>query len=253
MDFRRLKQNPVLLMLILMLLIRGPVSALLKGGVYGIISWLRSTITTLPAKIIGLSFHEYAHARAAVMCGDDLPYYDGRVTLNPSAHVDPIGMLSLLFIGFGWGRPVRINPSRFNDPRRDSIIVGLAGVTMNFCIALCSGLVLKLLTVLLPFMYSSLLGRIIGSVLMEIIIVNISLMLFNLLPVPPLDGFGVITDIFNLRGSQFYTFVYYNSTLIFMMMILLDIPGMLLSGPLNAIFRFIVDNLCHLNNWWVFL
>lgn len=76
-------------------------------------AWFMSMLTTIPAIIIGLSFHEFAHAKAADMLGDDTPRNQGRVTLNPLAHIDPIGIIALLFIGFGWGKPVQINPYNF--------------------------------------------------------------------------------------------------------------------------------------------
>ena len=90
----------------------------------------------LPGIIIGLAFHEFAHAAVAFKLGDPTPKMQGRVTINPLAHIDPVGLAALLFAGFGWGVPVQINPSNFKKRRRDELLVSLAGVTMNLVIAI---------------------------------------------------------------------------------------------------------------------
>lgn len=251
---RRFQGNPALLLIILILLFEGPVRSLINSGPGGLIDWIMSTLLLLPAIVVGLSFHEFAHAKVAQLCGDDTPYYQGRVTLDPRAHIDPMGLFSLIFIHFGWGRPVMINPNNFRDRRRASILVGLAGVTMNLIVAVVSGFILKLLMTLLPdVMTGTAVGNSIGYVIVEIVIINISLMLFNLLPVPPLDGFGVITDIFDLYGTRFYDFVSRYSFMILMAVVLLNIPSMLISGPMVAIVNFILTRLCGISDWWIFL
>ena len=240
------RQNNSLLLLIIILVIMGPGEALLRGGVSGLIGWILDTLMILPGIIIGLSFHEFGHAKAAVLCGDNTPLYQGRVTLDPRAHVDLMGIISLVFIHFGWGKPVMINPNNFKKPRRDGIIVGLAGISMNFLLAVLFGFVVKLIYVLRPGFFFTGLGSSVYQVLIDVIVINISLMLFNLLPVPPLDGFGVVTDIFDLRRTNFYRFVYQNSMMILLLIIVFDIPEMLLTGPMNAVLNFIMSTLCGL-------
>ena len=88
-------------------------------------------LLAIPGVIIAMTFHEYAHARAAVALGDFTPRLMGRLTLDPRAHVDPIGLLMLLFVRFGWAKPVMINPRNFRKPRRDDILVSVAGPAMN--------------------------------------------------------------------------------------------------------------------------
>ena len=234
------------LLLILILVFMGPVRAIMTSGFAGLSDWIVSTLITIPGIIIGLSFHEYAHAMTAYRCGDVTPKIMGRCTIEPQAHVDLMGILSLLFIGFGWGKPVVVNPSNFRNRHRDSILVGIAGVTMNLIVALVFGLVLKLLVTAVPQILTTSFGHTIFMVFYYVIIINISLMLFNLLPVPPLDGFGVITEIFHLQDSQFYRFVYQNSMLILLALIIFDVPSMLLSRPLYAIVRFITTTLFHI-------
>ena len=96
-----------------------------------IISYILGRLIILPGIIIGLSFHEFAHAKASDLLGDPTPRLQGRTSLNPVAHIDPVGFLLLLLIGFGWGRPVQIDPRSYRHRRRDELSVSLAGVTMN--------------------------------------------------------------------------------------------------------------------------
>ncbi len=233
------------LLLILILAYMGPVRAIMNSGAAGLSGWIVSTLITIPGIIIGLSFHEYAHAMTAYRCGDITPKIMGRCTVEPQAHVDLMGILSLLFIGFGWGKPVVVNPANFRNKRRDSILVDIAGVTMNLIVALVFGLILKIAVMAAPQMVMSNFGFIVFRMLYNVIVINISLMLFNLLPVPPLDGFGIITEVFRLQNTQFYRFVYQNSLVILLVLIIFNVPGMLLSRPLSLIVNFITGTIFH--------
>lgn len=216
------------------------IRALINGGVF---DWLYDTICMIPGIIIGLCFHEYAHAIVADKCGDPTPRAMGRVSLNPKAHVDWFGLVSLALIHFGWGRPVVINPRNFKDLRKDSLKVGFAGVAMNFAIATVFGIVLRLAMLSTPvimFLGTNGAGQVIFDIWLRIITINYSLMLFNLIPVPPLDGFGIISDIFNLRGKPIWQFIYKNSMIILLIFILFDIPSILLNKPLNFLVNAVV-------------
>lgn len=242
-----------LFVMALILLALGPVQTLLTDGVSGMFKWFFDTIMILPAIVIALSFHEYAHAKMADIAGDPTPRYMGRVTIDPRAHIDPFGMIALIFIHFGWGKPVVINPRNFKNQRRDSILVGLSGVTMNFVLALFFGGVILLVNTFSSSFFNGGFGHTVGYVLMQVVIINITLMLFNLLPIPPLDGFGVVADIFNLHGTNFYRMVYQNSMMILMVAIILGLPGKLLSGPLVTIVNFIMSGIYNLPGWWALL
>lgn len=157
----------------------------------GSMDWL-SLLLTLPAVIIAITFHEFAHAWMADKLGDTTPRYQGRLTLNPLAHLDPIGSILLIFAHVGWGKPVQINPNNFTSNKSRSAceaLVSLAGPAMNFIIAIILTLVSMLLSALAPqtFLYSYA-GNLIGILIYMTITVNIGLGVFNLIPLPPLDG-----------------------------------------------------------------
>lgn len=220
---------------ILLLLVTGPLRTLASQGVGGLMEDLISDLYALPGILIALSFHEFGHAFVAQYWGDDTPGRDGRVTMDPRAHIDLMGLISLFLLGFGWGRPVRINPQRFRSRRAGLITVGLAGVTMNLLMAFLSAGIIKVIHVLAPAFFTTAGGDILFRMLLNSVVINISLMLFNLLPVPPLDGFNVISEVFRLYQTKFYVFVRNNSYWILLAMIVLNIPSILLSGPMAAI------------------
>jgi len=117
-----IRNNPFAVLLILLMAYQS-----FSGGQFqDPLAWLMNKVILIPAIIIGLSFHEFAHAIVAYKLGDDTPRLQGRVTINPAAHVDPIGFIALIFIGFGWGRPVQVNPRNFKNMRRDGLLVDLA-------------------------------------------------------------------------------------------------------------------------------
>ena len=147
-------------------------------------------IAGLPGLLIAMVIHEYAHAQVAVWLGDFTPRLMGRLTLNPKAHVDPIGMLMLFLVHFGWAKPVMINPRNFKNPKRDDILVSLAGPAANFITAF-----LALLALLI---YNRMGGDMTAGVYLVfqmIIEYNIGFGIFNLIPSPPLDGSHVLMQL----------------------------------------------------------
>ena len=196
--------------------------------------WFTEMLLRLPAIIIALTLHEFAHAFSAWKLGDATPKAQGRVTLNPLSHIDPTGIIALVFVGFGWGRPVQVNPYAFKKNRRlSNIIVDISGVTTNFIIAfLCTPLLFVIQNETL-FM-----------IVLNIVYINFILMVFNLLPIPPLDGFGIITEIFDLRRFDWYRPVYSNGFFILLILIIFGLLGRLLSPALSVLFGFS-------QNFWV--
>jgi Zn-dependent protease len=229
---RRFLSNPMILVLIMLMAF----NAVTSGRYANPMDWIMRTLIILPGIILGLSFHEFAHAWVANRCGDPTPKYHNRITINPAAHIDPLGFLALIFIGFGWGRPVVINPNNFRKPRRDELLVSLAGVTMNLILAfLFMGAIRLLYEFALGFMLSDL-GMILQDILIWVVHINIVLMVFNLLPIPPLDGFNVLTQIFNLRNTEFYYRVYDKGFLILMILIVFNVTGRILTPAVSNIY-----------------
>ena len=156
-------------------------------------------IAGIPAIIIAMVVHEYSHARVAYALGDYTPRLQGRLTLNPVAHVDPIGLLMLFIVHFGWAKPVQINPMNFSNPRRDDILVSLAGPASNLITAFIALIILVLL-IKLDFPLSE--GLL--TVFNLIIVYNINFAIFNMLPIPPLDGSHILRNLLPYEMAQAY-------------------------------------------------
>lgn len=142
-------------------------------------------IPSLIAIIFAISVHEFMHAFLADRLGDSTPAYQGRLTLNPLAHLDPLGSLLILFtlvsgFGIGWGKPVQFNPWNLKNPRRDAALISLAGPFSNFVQAVIFAIILKFVPVELKLFF------------VPFVLINLSLGVFNLLPIAPLDGFKVV-------------------------------------------------------------
>ncbi|MFZ5534987.1 MAG: site-2 protease family protein [Patescibacteria group bacterium] len=145
-------------------------------------------VSWLVALMVAITIHEFAHAYAADRLGDPTPRVQGRLTLNPLAHLDPLGTLMLLIARFGWGKPVQFDPFNLRHPRRDAAIISLAGPVSNILLA-------TLLSVILRLALSTD-GAMLAYVLIQpVIILNVFLAVFNLVPIHPLDGFKIVEGI----------------------------------------------------------
>ena len=155
-------------------------------------SGILSLLLTLPGVIIAITFHEFAHAYAADKLGDDTPRMQGRLNLNPLSHLDPIGFFMLLFVHIGWGKPVQINPRNFDrkvSMSAGEAIVSVAGPVMNFLLAIVFTIIYFFIGKYNQmFFFTSTMGNIVYLLLINTIFVNIGLGVFNLIPLPPLDG-----------------------------------------------------------------
>ena len=210
--------------------------AITDGRFANPVDWAIGVLVMLPGIIIGLSLHEFAHAYSAYKLGDYTPKVQGRVTLNPIAHMDPIGLLCIVFIGFGWGRPVMVNPSNFGMRKRDEIIVSLAGVATNFALAIFLTIVY---TFLIRFGVIWLFTAPAGIMMMRILIfairINLVLMVFNLIPVPPLDGFNVLAEVLRIKYTETYYKLYQNGMWILMALILFGVVRMIINLVVNPL------------------
>lgn len=160
-----------------------------------------SFLLSLPALILALTVHEYAHARAADRMGDPTPRLHGRLTLEPWAHLDPVGTLMLVLFRFGWAKPVPVNPRNFSDPRRGMLVVSLAGPLSNIGLATIGAILLAFRVETWP-----LLGLVphLRTIVFYIFLLNLYFAVFNLIPIPPLDGSKVLMSL--LPGRQAWAF-----------------------------------------------
>ncbi|OAG94676.1 site-2 protease family protein [Ferroacidibacillus organovorans] len=150
-------------------------------------------IFILIAFVVGLSFHEFGHALAAFLVGDDTAKRQGRLTLNPLVHLDLIGFIVVIFAGFGWARPVVFDPRRIRGNVRVGIIfIALAGPLMNLFLAVISGIVLVSFNMLTSSAYMTGLGQFVFYLFLYMMQLNVALAIFNLIPIPPLDGWQIL-------------------------------------------------------------
>jgi Zn-dependent protease len=165
---------------------------------------LRRIALLLPAVLLGFTVHEYSHAMVAVRLGDNTPRDQGRLTLNPISHIELIGLLMILLLGFGWAKPVQINPRNFKNPKNDEILVSLAGPFSNLLFGIVFALFVKLLFTLAPqIFYSGGLGPVLYQILSYFVWINLLLAVFNLFPIPPLDGSHILLSLIPDRFTQF--------------------------------------------------
>lgn len=195
-------------------------------------------VLTLPGVIVAITFHEFAHAYAAYKLGDDTPRMQGRLNLNPLSHMDPIGFVLLIFAHIGWGKPVQINPRNFDRKYSQSAgeaIVSVAGPLMNFILAIIFILIYCIIfKVAYPFFYTPE-GDIIGKMITSAVIVNVGLGIFNLIPLPPLDGSKIFRNFMSYNVKQWldkYERVFY---IIFLVLWITGLAGEIISPAIVGI------------------
>ncbi len=195
-----------------------------------------SLILSLPALLIALTFHEYAHGYAALKMGDPTAKYSGRLSFNPVHHMDLMGTICLLFFGFGWARPVPVNPRNFRDAKKGAIVVSLAGPFANFVLALFFSFVIAAME---RFVSANTFTVFFYNIFSACVYLNVGLMIFNLLPIPPLDGSKVLMEFLPPRAKyKFYEFERYSS-IILMALIVFNVLTPVLSFLKNWVLMFI--------------
>lgn len=200
---------------------------------------LLSMLLTLPAVIIAISCHEFAHANAADKLGDTTPRNQGRLTLNPTKHLDPFGFVLLMFANIGWGKPVEINPNNFTSNKSRGTceaIVSVAGPLMNFFIAIiCIIIQILLYSFAYSFINYSKIGAILYTFLMVMISINIGLGVFNLIPLPPLDGEKIFKNILPSKARYWLDSNSQTLYVIFMILWITGFLGKIVSPVINAV------------------
>lgn len=199
---------------------------------------LLALLLTLPGVIIAITFHEFAHAFAADKLGDDTPRLQGRLNLNPLSHIDPIGFLMLIFVHFGWGKPVQINPRNFNRKRSMSAqeaIVSLAGPLMNILIAFILTITLFLIATFAKTFVVTTAGGLVILTIQMAISVNIGLGVFNLVPLPPLDGSKILMHFLPYNAKEWFINNQQIFYIIFLVLWITNLVSYIISPVINLV------------------
>ena len=186
-----------------------------------------SLLIMIPGLLIAITFHEFAHAWVATLLGDPTPKEQGRLSLNPLAHLDLLGCLMLLTIGMGWGKPVSISPEKFKKKvsmKWGTALVSLAGPAMNFLIAfIFVAIYYAIVLFATDFAVSNNVGQIIIKIIAGIISINIGLGVFNLIPLPPLDGSKIVMAFLPEKANEWIYRNYFIFQIIFLVLWATDI------------------------------
>ena len=199
-----------------------------------------SMLYRIPALLIAITIHEYAHAQTAEAMGDPTPRFMGRLTFNPLAHLDPIGALMLIVAGFGWAKPVGINPNNFRNRREGILKVSFAGPAANLFLCFLAALIVALMTkfgVMTKGVYSFLLWT---------QLYNVWFAFFNLIPIPPLDGSQLLGQFLSPRMAYEYENVVGRYGFIILIVIVFSGLSNLVIGPLSSIFVNLCYQIAHL-------
>ena len=200
------------------------------GALFGLLA-------SIPGVLIAITFHEFAHGFAAYKLGDNTAKNEGRLSLNPVDHLDPIGSLLLLFAGFGWGKPVHVNPRNYTrkiSMEKGEAIVSAAGPIMNFLLAIVFTLIYYAIYKFAGVQFlTSTVGGIVMILISSTISINIGLGVFNLIPLPPLDGSKVIMPFLPPKAKQWFTNNEQIFYIIFVVLWITGIAGIIISPAIN--------------------
>jgi len=196
-------------------------------------------LVSIPGVLIAITFHEFAHGFAAYKLGDNTAKNEGRLSLNPFDHLDPIGSLMLLFAGFGWGKPVHVNPRNYTrkiSMEKGEAIVSAAGPVMNLLLAIVFTFIYY---AIYRFAGTEFLNSTVGGIIMLLISAtistNIGLGVFNLIPLPPLDGSKIIMPFLPYKAKQWFTNNEQIFSIIFVVLWITGLAGIIISPAINWI------------------
>ncbi len=217
------------------------IRTMLSGGHVDLTAIVAQIISVLFVAIVILPLHECAHGLIAVKLGDNTPKWDKRLTLNPLASLDPMGALWLLLFGIGWAKPVQVNPRNFKNPKRDMALVALAGPVANLLAALIGAVILVPYVIFILSNYANVITYFFYYFLSSYITVNVSLAVFNFIPIPPLDGSRIVAAF--LSDKAMYTYYRYQNIVVMIFFVIL------LSGSLNVPLSIAENYLCNAMLW----
>jgi len=200
--------------------------------------WLQETLYYLPALLIALSVHEAAHAYTAYKLGDTSQKAQGRLSLSPLAHIDPIGFIFMLVFKFGWGKPVVMDDRNFKNRRKGVMLVALAGPLSNIILAFIFTIILKLLDIfgVLAIMSNSSIGSILYVMLLYMIGFNVMFGVFNLIPLPPFDGAKVLTYFLPRKAKEWMDRLEQYSVWILIFLMVTDVYQIIITPAYNFIY-----------------
>ncbi|MBO3446238.1 MULTISPECIES: site-2 protease family protein [Clostridia] len=189
---------------------------------------LSNILVSLVAIVIAITVHEFGHAYSAHLLGDDTAKMQGRMTLDPAKHLDPIGIIMMLIFKIGWARPVPVNPNNFKNYKVGNVLVSLSGALGNILTAIVCMMLNKVVRM-----------EAINMILGMTMLYNISFAAFNLLPIPPLDGWGVISSFIPYKYNEFVYKYESMSTFLFLLLIITDFH-LIIMGPIyNVIVKIV--------------
>jgi len=202
----------------------------------------------IPILLITITIHEVSHGCIAFLLGDDTAKRAGRLTLNPIPHIDPIGLIMLFIVRFGWAKPVPINPYNFKDYKRDTAITAAAGPVSNFIMAILLSVLFRVITNISPNLlsYGGTVSQLFMYLLVYAIMINLALGLFNLIPIPPMDGSKILGGFLSDNAYARYTAKEMRGAQILMIVILasmvfrLNIIGSVIMPPLNFLLKLLI-------------
>ncbi len=215
---------------------------------------ISQTIVALIVVLISLTFHEAAHAFVAYLLGDPTAKNRGRMSLNPIVHIDPLGTVILPLVMalsgsgvFGWAKPVPVNLSNLKNPKRDDALIGAAGPAMNFVLALISSVLIRFALMVHSGGQPSAGLQFILQILLLSVQINLLLMLFNLLPIPPLDGSAILQAFLPAHAAIKFAEIQKYGFLILIILIFTNLLDTLYLGPFSHIFLTIFYSIAGLN------
>lgn len=201
-----------------------------------------AVVLTIPGVLIALTFHEFAHAWVATKLGDETPRLQGRLNLNPLSHIDPVGFILLIVAGFGWGKPVQIDPRNFNGKyslSKAEALVSIAGPIMNFILAFVFLIIYHILFVTTDVLANISIQwqSIIFTVITYIVSINIGLGIFNLIPLPPLDGSKVLMHFLPYKAKEWFYSKQNIFYIVFLILFITNLSSIILSPIFSGVFN----------------